>query len=497
MKIIITIYFFLIIHFVLNGQDMFGVANSNYAGIYGIHLNPASMVGSKLYMDYNLVSLNMFGESNYMLIEKGDFVDLLFNWVVPVYYTKENEERNFTIFRNKEYYKGTQSVRIVGPGAMVVDGKHAYGLHTSFRANSFFNNLPQDIGIFIYEAIDFDDQQQIPWSHDKPIRSGSMSWIEIDLSYAYNFHRYKWDSWSIGISLKPLLGISGFYTNLNNVDYYVQHDDTAYIDNLDFNYMYSLPVNYDDNSYESPLIRGFGFGVDLGVTYMYTTKGHSTKYYDQLCAQRYDDYNYKIGLSILDLGYIRFSKYAELHDFANAETDWYRSNDTLPSGSVNEINYKLESYFSDYYGQSLTDDKFSLYTPLAISLQFDYHPKRFIYLNGTLIYGIALGKNVLKRPTILAITPRYESARWEVAIPISLVEWHIAQPRLGFAFRFGNFFLGTEDITSVIGIKDFSGFDFYFGLRLNLTNNFRMNYIKENCGGRKIRNIETFDYRNF
>jgi len=478
---------------------MLGVANSNYAGIYGIQSNPSSMVVSKLYMDYNLASINMFGESNYLYIEKSDFVDMIYNWVIPVYYTKENEERNFAIYRNKDNYVGFQSAKIIGPGAMVVDGKHAYGIHTAFKINSFFNKLPKDMGIFLYEAIDYDDQQQTLWSHNKPTRAGSMSWIEINLSYAYNFHRYKWDSWTIGVSVKPLLGTSAFYSNIQSVDYYVQHDDTAYINNLNFNYMYDVPVNYDDNSYQKPLLRGFGLGVDLGVTYMYTTKGHSTAHYDRLCSQRYDDYNYKIGLSILDLGYIKFSKNAEVHQFDETGTNWIRNvgADTLPSGTLNEINYKLESFFSDYYGQSLVKNKFSLYTPLAVSFQFDYHLKRFVYLNSTLIYGIALGDNLIKRPTVLAITPRIESARWEIALPFSFVEWHFSQPRVGLAFRFGNFFLGSEDVTSLLGLKDFSGFDFYIGLRINLTNNFGLNLIKENCGGRKLRNIETFDYRNF
>ncbi|MBC8490525.1 MAG: hypothetical protein H8D45_31300 [Bacteroidetes bacterium] len=149
-----------------------------------------------------------------------------------------------------------------------------------------------------------------------------------------------------------MFGVSGLYSNVYNVDYFVQHDDTAYINNLDFNYSYSLPVNYDDNSREGPLFRGFGFGVDLGITYMYTTKGLSNNHFNRLCDQQYDDYNYKIGLSILDLGYIKFTKKAEVSSFNETGTNWYRSHDTLPTNSINEINYKLDHYFSDYPGQS-------------------------------------------------------------------------------------------------------------------------------------------------
>ncbi|MCD4789195.1 MAG: DUF5723 family protein [Bacteroidales bacterium] len=497
MRIILTIFFICNIIFNINGQEMLGVINSNYAGIYGISLNPSSMVGSKLYMDYNLLSCNMFVDNNYMFIDRSDFVKLFYKGVIPVYRTSENEARDFDIYRDKDYYHGFQNIRLTGPGGMLVYGKHAFGIFTAFRSNTFFNKLPKDMGIFLYEAIDFDEQQKIDWSHDKTIRFGSVSWFELDLSYAYNIHRYKWEYWSVGISIKPLFGISGLYSNVYNVDYFVQHDDTAFIRNLDFNYSYSLPVNYNDNTREGPLFRGFGFGVDLGVTYMHTTKGHSNKYFGKLCAQRYDDYNYKIGLSILDLGYIKFTKKAEVRSFNETGTNWYRSADTLPTGSINEINYKLDHYFSDYPGQSITDDKFVIYTPLAVSLQFDYHLNKFVYLNGTVIYGFGLGDNFVKRPSVVAFTPRYEKTRWEIAMPLSFVNWDFLDPHIGVAIRYGNFFMGMDRINSFLGFSDFSEFDFYIGLRLNLSGNLRMDYFKGNCGKNKLHNIEMFDFRNF
>ncbi|MBC8487722.1 MAG: hypothetical protein H8D45_16965, partial [Bacteroidetes bacterium] len=153
--------------------------------------------------------------------------------------------------------------------------------------------------------------------------------------------------------------------------------------------------------------------------------------------------------------------------------------------------------FSDYPGQSNADDKFVLYTPLAVSLQFDYHLKKFIYLNGTLIYGFGLGDNFVKRPSVVAFTPRYEKTRWEIAMPLSFVNWDFLDPHIGVAIRYGNFFIGMDKINSFLGFSDFSEFDFYIGLRLNLSGNLRMDYFKGNCGEYKLHNIEMFDYRNF
>ncbi|MEZ5196085.1 MAG: hypothetical protein R2764_06700 [Bacteroidales bacterium] len=186
-------------------QDMLGLVNSNYAGIYGNNINPSGMVSSKLYMDYNLLSLNASFGSNYIFIERSDFVDLLYNGIIPTYYTDEHEERNFNIYRERERYSGFQNIRINGPGGMVVYGEHAFALTSSIRSQSSFTNLPNDMALFIYEAIDYKKQQGILWSHDQPTRVGSLSWMEIGLSYAYNFRRFKWEYWAVGISLKPLI----------------------------------------------------------------------------------------------------------------------------------------------------------------------------------------------------------------------------------------------------------------------------------------------------
>ena len=283
-------------------------------------------------------------------------------------------------------------MKFVGPGAMINYGKHSFAVTTSFRSNSAFTELPQEMANFIYEAIDYDAQHQINYTHDTPVKMGSLSWTEISFSYAYVFKRFKWDFWSAGISIKPLFGNAAFYSNLNTVDYMVQHDDTAYIYNADFQYAYAAPINYDDNSPEGPIIMGYGVGMDLGITYQYTTKGHQNNYMNSLCAQRYEDYNIRVGFSILDLGFINFKKKAERREYLNASTNWLESTDTLPAGTMNEINTKIDYYF-DGRGATVTkENKFKIYTPPAVSLQVDYHWKQDYYLNARVIFGFSMGE---------------------------------------------------------------------------------------------------------
>ncbi len=494
----LTIFIIFNLGLLVRGQDMLGVVNSNYAGIYGIVINPANMTSSKLYMDFNLIGLNSAFDNNYMYLSRNDYYNLLFKNISPLYFTSKGEDRTYAIFEGNSYKYGYQSERVIGPSAMMVYGKHAFGISTALRSNTSFNNLPDEIGIFLYEAIDYDPQHGISYTHDKPIRIASLTWYEMSFSYAYNFRRYKWDSWSFGISLKPLFGYAGFYANIDNVDYEVFTDTTASIYNASFSYAYSLPVDYSQMGFQTnPLVKGKGVSGDIGITYQKTAKGHSNKFFSRLCEQPYEEYNYKFGLSFLDFGFIKFSKKANKRTYQNTSTYWYEPFDTLPTTSLEEIDTKVASYFMDNASQVSFDQKFIMNTPPAISFQFDYHINKPLYVNTMLVYGIPLGNFYVKRPVIFAITPRYETNRMEVSIPVSLYEWNFSMPRIGFSFRYGNIFFGFDKLNTFFGLSNFTGYDIYFGIRLNLTNNLRMNYIKGNCENRKLRNIETFDYRNF
>ncbi len=459
----------------------------------GISLNPSSMVGSKLYMDYNLIGFGFAFDNNYAYIKKDDFYNLLFKAIPPVYYTSKNEERNFAYYDNDKLKNGYLNTKITGPGAMLVYGKHAFGLTTSFRTLTSFNNMPPDVATFLYEAIDYPPQQMKLYSHDKPIKSAVLSWLEIGVSYSYLFHRKKWEFWSLGVTLKPLFGYSGLYMAVNNVDYMVENDSTAHLQNTTFEYGYSLPVNYSDNSMTGGFKRGFGFGADIGITYEKTRKGHGNGIFDRLCEQRYDSYNYKIGFSILDLGYIKFTKNAEHYSYTDASAYWYEPDDTLPTNNLDEISTKIKYYFGEPAG---VVNEFSMYLPTAVSLQYDRWMWKGFYLNGTLIYGFKFGDASVKRPTILAITPRWESARYDVSFPITFYEWEPV-PKIGFAVRYGGLYVGCDNLNPLLKFSDFTGTVIYFGLRLNLMRLLHMDYWKGNCNDLRMRNIETFDYRNF
>jgi len=479
------------------GQEMPGIVGSNYAGVLAIGLNPSSMVTSRLYMDYNLIGFQGFFSNNYMYLERDEFSQLLFNGVIPIYYTTENEVRNYAVNNDNSKKWGFQNLKVSGPG-MIVKGKHAYGLTTTFRTISGFQGVPNDMAMFLYEAIDFEKQHNINYSHNQPIKTGSLSWLELGLSYAYIFHRYKWDYWSAGITIKPLFGTGGFQTTIHELDYVVRNDTLATVNNTTFEYGFSLPLNYNSNELQfSPLFRGYGLGVDAGVSFLKTRKGHGSYVFSSLCEQPYEAYNYKLGISVMDFGFIKFTKDAVYENYEGANTIWYKPTDVLPDSTINTIVAKVNYYF-DQTNQSMEKkETFTMFLPPALSFQGDLWIDKNYYLTGLIIWGIPFQSNFINRPSFMAITPRYETARLEMSLPVSFYEWRFKDPSVGFSIRFGNVYAGIDRLNTLIGLDDFSGIDFYAGIRLNLSNAFKMNFIKGHCGMKRMRNIETFDYRNF
>jgi len=499
-KLSAILFLFLLLFEVTHGQEMLGVINSNYAGIYGLKLNPSLTTTSRLYMDYNLMGIQGFVDNDYAYVSNKDFFNIIFKKEGPVYFTSENEERSFAINRDNLYKNGFQDLSIFGPSGMMVLGKHGFGLTTGFRTLSSFNNLPPDIANFLYEAIDFDVQHEINYEHDNELNVASLSWFELGINYAYILKRHKWDYWSAGLTLKPLFGTSAFFSSIDHVNYTVHNDTTASVYDATFAYGFSLPVNYQTNAWEpGPLFKGYGLGLDIGVTYMFTRKGEKAYYFEQLCEQDYEAYNFKIGFSILDIGFIKFSKKAILSSYDHVSTVWYKPYDTLSNSSLNDLVTKIDRYFGDAAaGETKSDDSFTMTLPPIASLQADYWMKDNFYLSLMVFYPLNIFKNnYFYRPSIIALTPRYETARFEINIPISIYDFKAGEPKIGFSARFGNFFFGTDGLNNYLGLSNFTGADFYAGLRMNLSNVFKMNFIKGQCGMKKVYNVETFDYRNF
>jgi hypothetical protein len=462
--------FFLSLAIILKAQEMWGITTSNYAGSTGVLLNPTSITISKLYLDVNIFTADIFFENNYAYIHQKDFA--LFNLVsskpaFPKYGPDEMPFDHYTGKNNKFVYS---SELIKGPSAMVAVGRHAFALNTGARVLTSAYDVPYEIANFGYYGLKYTPQHNINYTSSN-FGSSALVIGEIGLTYAYGFRKIEAEDWSAGITLKRLFSFAGGYLRTNDLDYIVVNDSTINFKNLNAEVGYSLPLDYNNNDFpgSEPLIKGGGFGMDIGVTFQYRAMGYQKKRITKLCRQRYIDYIYRVGISLLDFGYVNFKKNAQLQTFENVSKYWMGI-DTLNYYNINDLASTLSQVFYGDPNASFTDDKIRVYLPTAFSAQLDFKVFHNLYAGAVLIQPIRLGKSYIRRPAQIAVIPRYESHDFEFSLPLSLYDYN--HFRLGASVRYHFLTFGSDDILGLFGINDFTGLDFYISAKINFRKGF-------------------------
>ena len=328
-------------------QEMYGVTFSDYNGISSTMLNPALMTGSRLYLDVNLVSGNIFFDNTMFYLPSS------FNWF-PKFVSGEYNFYNgeFKYGRSYNYYDNTNEkfivghVRTIGPSVMIQAGKHAFGLSTAFRTYQSGNGIPFEIPIIAYEEISYPKYHRIEFN-DYNVNIVGMSWAELGLSYAYDLIDHLDHRFTIGASIKGLFGMEAAYASARNINYIIVDRNTMNIINLDADFGFALPLNYETNEPDfNPAIKGYGVGGDIG--FLYTKKSSRINFEGErmICAKPYQDYIYKIGISLLDLGSISFNKNAELHRYENVGKYW----DEFDTLKFNGLQQAVQDISTGLYG---------------------------------------------------------------------------------------------------------------------------------------------------
>jgi hypothetical protein len=456
----------------VRSQEMLGLVNGNYAGVNSAIINPSLLLNSRLYMDINVVAADVFHQNNYLYISKDEYNFFDFfkkDYTIELHPVEHsNGDRPFYTNNNKSNKQFYTNVIVQGPSAMLVANDHAFAIQTSFYTVNVIKDLPYDMANFFYYDLSYAQQRNILFTHDDEYNFSTLTWSEISFSYAYVLKKYSRNRWTVGITLKKLLGHAGTYFNSYKTDYYVPNGSTVDILDITADVGYALPIDYSTNDgFYGSFIKGYGVGFDLGMTYQKNKKGHSNIKYRKLCNQKFDQYNYRIGFSILDFGMIKFRNNARKYEFHHGSVYW-EDIDSIFKAYKN-INQLSEDFSTRLCGSptcTQTADEFSIALPAAVSMQFDYSYNDHWYLNATVVHPVRIAKAYIYRPAVIGLTPRYESRFFDISLPISLYDYRY--PRIGLAARIYYFTIGTEKILGFFNLTNFSGLDLYVALKFYL-----------------------------
>ncbi len=440
-KLIKHIFLFFCVISKVWAQDNIGYVNGKYAGINSVYLNPTNLLNSKIFIDVQLSGLGVFAHNNIYYLPKKNFSPISGQFANPIQNLKEEKKTGFV------------NLKIHGPAVGVSYDNFSFGLFANGRVMGEAY-VSKKLGSYLLNRLNKKPLENQQLKNEKAYL-GVGAWTEFGFNMGYMYKRHHYSFQNIGFNLKYLIGISHLNGYLQDLDASTMSNKK--IENIHFKASYQLA--------EPTWKAGKGMAVDVGWSFSKMLEPVSNYYPNNKHANgcSHIDYLYKIGIAITDIGFINYNTKSSAKTIEYQDETINLDSTKVSSISPNSIDQNISNLGK---GLSVSSkDRFMTILPIGLNAQYDYNFENDFYLNSTLMIGPRVLSNQIKRPSILALTPRYDKKYFGIGIPISLYNWKY--PQIGFSMRLGNnLIIGTDRAGFLIGkIRDTYGADLYFHLK--------------------------------
>ncbi|MEM7654660.1 MAG: DUF5723 family protein [Bacteroidota bacterium] len=444
------------------GQQFLGFQTNNYAGIYGIDLQPASIAGGQVRFDATLGGGMLHVQNNYVgLLNSALRGGTLFDNI-----NDSTRNRLLPQLLNGNDKAIMYNLDLHGPGAMLaLSPKHSIALTSRFR--SFFNldNIGEPGAVFAYTGLDAPEQYGIRYNNDR-LSLDVMSWLELGVGYARELYSDGPNYLKGGFRIKYNIGIAAAYLYANDLDYSFTNSDILNVHSADVSYAHSELIGGIDPGFSFDQLTNRdqgsnGWGLDLGFVYEYRPD-HETFFSGEgeYRTERNDlpKYKYRLGFSVVDLGGINFNQDSNSFDFTGSVLDY----DISRLGGNNVAFF--DSVVNAEFDGTDPPDRFRMSSPTLISLQADVRFSRNFFLN--VVPQIAVKSRLRGRrvhtATWITATPRFESRWLGLGVPVSITDFDGVT--VGAVLNAGPFVIGSGNLTDLWlkqrtkGLHVFGGF---------------------------------------
>lgn len=436
----------------IEAQSYIGYLSDNYSGVHGIISNPANIVDSRFKTDVNLAGASSFFGNDYYGVKLSDVFDSDFD--IDENSNKHPKDNN-NLFGNAD---------VLGPSFMFnINPTNSIALFTRARVGYNINKINGET----YENIsnDFDENEDFMVEEDDFYLTAN-AWAEVGLSYATVLMNKEQHFLKAGISLKYLQGLGNAYASGKNVNIDYDADGTdlgggnttgSITSEGEVYYGNSENIEGDLEDFELEMVDGAtGFGADLGLIYEWRPDHAS---YDPSNGQSYkhlNKYKLKVGLSLTDLGSIKYK---------NATESTYDINATVNEDDFDDQD-NIEDLLQTLYTETAmgSSTKWALPTALHLNVDWNMGKKFYLNLNGDLSLTSATKKNVSRVANIVSLTPRFESKWFSFYMPVGMVQGSGAQ--WGAGFRAGPLYIGSGSVLSLLISDNSKAADVYAGLKI-------------------------------
>ena len=437
----------LIISFSCYSQSHIGIVSERYSGFNGIGINPTSFLNSPIDQEINLFGIDFQFDSDYGFIKNSSYLDLgdVFSDIkVTNPFTDDGiDDLSININNSDKPYSILTSLQLNGPSYIFKfnsgDKTFSFGLGLNQRIHISSLEFNSGYNYNNFRKENFGNEILFDQTNSKLYGA---NWSEIKLNFAYTNNNKSSISQSFGLNFKINIPYISIQANQESPVKMIHKDLDTMIFLNDFKTEISLDTRYPFKR------RGSGFAFDLGYS-IFKKKEYSKDKHS---------YIYKLGFSVLDLGFLNLNKLSEVHYYEILDPRELDIKDIDGYGVLSERIYGDAS-------KSFKDNSFKLSTPSALSIQFDYNLFRSFYFNTTIINRLTVGNKTLVRPNILNSSLRIEKPKYSLILSSTLYEYK--KLMLGISSRVGPVYFSIDNLSNMLFKKDkLNHIEFMLGFKI-------------------------------
>ena len=506
---IATLLFFLGLQ--VNAQNYLGVMTSNYGGVMSTDLQPASFVDGRFLFDLNLGSVNVNAYQNFVSFNTSGMPggwlksfknDEAYNsWALPdSTFMDRHIVKRYADNSNDKMGANINLQMDLFNFAFHINPKIAIGLKAKARSITNIGNVDPSFAILIEQGLDYPSlwNQKID---EQFLNVNHLTWAEVGFNYGQVVLDQEEHFLKLGTTIKYLKGYSAAYFQTSNLQFNLKNNDTTQLLTGNFNYGYSdnLP-GLIENGLDNKFNSNFGVGLDLGFVYEWRPKYKDFKYdmdgETNLWMKNKNKYKAKVGISLIDLGSMRFKKGGLSRNFSVNNSSPFDLQSFSKASSLSDFDQILDSLINEssaagntnWTSEQSPNSTFVMRTPTALSLQLDYQLGKYFYVNVSGVMNVILKKKDTKVivPNQLSITPSFDWSWFGLFLPISMNEY--SGFKTGLASRLGPLSIGVTDFRALFSVGKVRGAEFYLGLRLPILysaikdkDKDKVSDLKDNC----------------
>ena len=444
MKNCIAVFFFVFFVFQIKGQDYHAIQGSSFAGSLGVSNNPASIVNTPYPWDLTLFAFQLKSATNAYTINNYSLIS--------------SAKNTYTVANNGDYGRYADlnfNINLLN-ARIALNRKQAIAMGLNMRGYGNLKTNPYNFIDTLHNVTQF-----LNLNPDNSVYSGNLttsSWLEAFATYSQTIWDDVLQRLNGGLTVKAMRGISGAFAEMQNGTVTSAPDGVSQIYTLNsVSARYGYSYNYDgwQNSKSSiQNIKDFitntrgGFSVDIGFEYLIKPQGVKT-YFDD---EDYYDYEWKIGISLLDFGHNQYRYGNQSHSFTGPAANVSDSLLDQKFDSASSFTNLNDSIASVVNGFSQTGGKFKVQNPTRLVVNVDRSLGDDFYINGELSINLSSAvssadKLYVRELNFLTFTPRWETKRWGVYMPIQYNG--DKQFWIGGAFKAGPLLFGIHNWANV------------------------------------------------